>query len=131
MKLVRQKHPDGCGVAVFAMLQGITYDRAARELDFAPGDGGLHWPKLRRELERRGRFCRVVDNREDTGGAWPPRPFAPQSFALVHQNDTGTAHFLALDALGRVYDPLTPRGQKPGILPLACWRIVQEVVGVL
>lgn len=111
------------------MLMGMTYARAARELDF---DGaGLRHGVLKRELERRGRFCRTVDSREWTDGAWPPRPFAPQHFAIVHQNDTGNAHVLVVDGIGRVFDPLTPRNQKPGILPLHAWRVVQELVGVL
>jgi hypothetical protein len=130
VRLVRQKDPEGCAVAAFAMLMGMTYDRASHELNF---DGeGLKHGRLRRELESRGKFCRTIDSREETGGHWPPPvPFAPAHFAEVHQNDTGNAHIVVVDGHGRVYDPLTPAGEKPGLFPLALWRVVQEVVGVL
>lgn len=127
MKLVRQKHEDGCAVAVFAMLTGRTYAAAVKRLGFVAGDGGLRHGALKRELEREGRFCRTVDDRRWTLGEWPPRPFAPQHFAVVHQNDTGNAHVVAMDNCGVLFDPLG--AQRPARLD--AYQVVQEVVGVL
>lgn len=123
MRGVRQKDPEGCGVAVYAMLVGTTYARAAKELGFmgepiTPGE-------LRRALEREGFFVRTVSLASEVGDVWPPRPFAPQHFAVVTAPTGRCGHFLAMDEIGVVRDPLSPRKYK-----LSDWDVVHEVTGV-
>ncbi len=108
------------------MLTGRSYAEAAWCLSFVPGEGGLAFPALRQRLECEGRRCKVVDSRDETGGEWPPRPFAPVHFVLVHQNDTGTAHYVVMDRLGDLLDPLGKRRPRR----LDAYNVVQEVVGI-
>lgn len=120
---IGQEDDHGCAVAVFAMLTGSTYQEAKEQhgLDI----GGWRHGELRRRLEEAGFYCRAVISREQTGNVWPPSPFAPAHFAVVHQNDTHNAHVVVVDQSGAVLDPL-----REGRYCLSDWSVVQELVGV-
>jgi hypothetical protein len=124
VRLVRQKHPEGCGVAAFAMLTGRTYNAAVKHLGF---DGeAIDFRNLRRALEMDGCFCRSVLLRGETwGDEWPPRPFAPRHFACV-TSPSGNGHYVVMNHVGVVLDPL-----RTGEHRLTDWKVVSEVCGVL
>lgn len=131
MRWVRQEDDRGCGPAVLAMLTGHSYEqvKAAISAD-AAGSGHLgDWTKegvtyhaMDRYLAKAGYAVqRLVRN---MGGEWPPRPWAPMHFASVV--NSGGIHFVAMDADGKVLDPLheAPRTFDD-------WEKVNNVVGVV
>lgn len=123
LTLIRQQHPEGCGVAVFAMLTGRTWEEAVEYVDFE--GRGLPQGMLRVHLERDGYFCRSVYSRRETGGIWPPPPFAPRHFANVVQ-PSGGGHLLAVEEDGTVLDPMVAKPRR-----LDEWQIVHELVGLV
>jgi hypothetical protein len=131
MRWVRQEDPSGCGVAVLAMLTGLTYAEVIAEIEAEP------WYKLSAAAFREGHSTngvvleRYLTDRgwwhscryETWCSEWPPKPFAP--FHTVHVNQpSGNDHYLAMDGRGRVLDPL-----REGVFGLADWPSVGNVVG--
>lgn len=123
--LVRQEHPDGCGVAAVAMVTGETYaevvaDLARMGLDLSIG--GLAKPHIERLLAARGYVWRTVYRAGTL--IWPPAPFAPVHIAAVRQQPSGRAHFVVMLDDARVLDPLE-RGTT-----LDHWPEVMNVIGI-
>lgn len=129
---VRQEDPEGCGLAVLAMLSERTYaevradmvafyhDAWDRVIDFS--ERGLIYMDLDRALGQRGFY---VQHRYHTWPiAWPPEAFARMHYASVEQ-PSGRSHFVAVDADGSVLDPL-----REGRYRLADWPKVNQIVGV-
>lgn len=153
IRWVRQEDANGCALAVLAMLTGETYDAVKAEVatyaEYAghDGDWGKHGTThytLDRFLIPRGFYMqrvfvawhqRRVDDVNDPadpvrhellpGAVWPPVPWAPLHFASVQQ-PSRHSHFVAMDADGRVFDPL-----REGVYSLADWPEVQNVVGLV
>lgn len=129
---VRQEDPEGCGLAVLAMLTGRTYvevrsDMIAfyreawdRAIDF--GKRGLIYMDLDRVLGAHGFYYRHLYKTWAT--SWPPEPFANLHYASVTQ-PSGRSHFVAVDADGTVLDPL-----REGRFSLADWPEVGQLVGL-
>lgn len=123
MRRVEQQHPNGCGVAVFAMLCDFTWPQAVRMLRF--NGEPIDFRVLRRKLDARGRFTRAVLLADEADGVWPPGPFAPRHMAAVTQ-PSGGGHYVAMNAAGVVLDPLTAGERR-----LEDFPAVSEVLGVM
>jgi hypothetical protein len=121
VRLIRQRGERDCGVAVFAMLTDREYEAAAATLGIAT-EVPDHAIKVL--LQRDGWFIREIWRREDTGGVWPPPPFAERHFAIVTQ-PSGNGHYLAMEADGTVLDPL-----EDGPRVLEEWDICAYVCGM-
>jgi hypothetical protein len=121
VKLVRQRGADDCGVAVFAMLTDRGYAEALEVLGIA-GDVPDHTIKVL--LQREGWYLREIWRREETGGVWPPPPFAERHLAMVSQ-PSGNGHYLAMEADGTVLDPLVEQSRR-----LDEWAVCSFVVGL-
>jgi hypothetical protein len=126
---VAQVDPDGCGIATVAMLLDIAYDDAKRRLAVPYGrrvivDSAIDAALLEagRVVGRRYRYNPLTGKpRED----WPPKPFAPRHYAIVHVAAGG--HAVAMDADGRVLDPWDERRTS---LTHPDYVAVDQVVGV-
>ena len=127
MRLVKQQHAMGCGVACVAMILGETYEDACR-----------HFPGV--DFETRGIVYLQVDSLlMDRGYAvrrmyrqthqyidrplWPPTPFAAQHVCqvVIGQN----CHFVVMDSGGIVLDPL-----KDLVGSLFDYEKVNQVMGL-
>lgn len=128
---VGQEDPEGCGVAVLAMLTDDSYAKVRAIIDADEwvghsGDwrkGGVAQPVLERYLTQRGWFFARRYSTWDTGGEWPPTPFADRHYAIVA--NAGGGHFVVMDRAGVVLDPL-----REGTFALADWEVVNCVVGL-
>lgn len=130
MRWVAQEHPDGCGVAVLAMLTDDTYENVAAALRADPwmeGNGfALTQPVLEKYLSDRGWYLRRVYVAWQTPGCqWPPEPFAERHYAIVTQ-PSGNGHFVAVEADGTLLDPL-----RSGSYRLTDFQSVSCLVGLL
>jgi hypothetical protein len=138
LRLVRQEHTWGCGVAALAMVTGQTYDdvrtwildhwtHAVTGQETPPADWladhGVTQYVLDWFLGEHGYAWRRI-YRAWSNGSWPPDPFAPAHVAQVVQ-PSGMAHFVVLTAEGRVLDPMsdTPRS-------LTDWEQINHVQGI-
>ena len=130
MRWVRQEDPEGCGVAVLAMLTGQTFaevdqafpDRRARD---TPKERCLEPHHMQNYLWDRGYFLRLIRLAEFApDGRWPPRPFAPLHYVNV-TSPSGTGHWVAMEMDGCVLDPL-----RKGTYQLDFYPAVHEVVGI-
>jgi hypothetical protein len=132
MELVRQEDPQGCGVAVLAMLTDQTYAKVKTDLEADEwvkhgGDwteNGIAQPVIERYLMQRRRFITHVYSKRDAGGG-PPSPFAPRHYAIVKQ-PSNNSHFVAVNADGSVLDPL-----RDGVHTFTDWDVVNCLVGVV
>lgn len=130
MKLIRQRTDSDCGVAAYAMLTDRDYEIShsvlAAELGRDPeGLGDIPDHTIKILLQRDGWFCREIWRREETGGIWPPPPFADRHLALVTQPATGNGHYVVMDFDGAVLDPLR---DDPCLLDE--WAICSYVLGL-
>jgi hypothetical protein len=132
LRWVRQEDPEGCALAVLAMLTGDSYAEVKAEIegqDFHGHNGdwstrGLTHISIDRHLASRGFYEQRAY--EAWGlSAWPPDPWAPIHYAQVVQ-PSGNAHFIVMDAAGSVLDPL-----REGTFKLTDWQKVNNVVGLV
>lgn len=118
-------------MAVIAMLTGRTYRDVRDQIDHEDGHGHSgDWSKngvthitIDRLLTEHGYYRQRVY--ETWREVWPPEPWAPVHFAQVRQ-PSGNAHFVVMDAEGRVFDPL-----REGVFTLGDWPGVNNVVGLV
>lgn len=128
LRWVHQEHAEGCAPAAMAMIFGIEYAEACTIIESGPtvqNDGAWDWNTrgswygaIERELAVRGwswqkRYMAWFPD------DWPPQPFAPLHYAQVKQ-PSGNAHFVVMDADGRVLDPL-----REGDYALSDWEVNQ------
>lgn len=133
VRWVHQEDPQGCALAVLAMLTGNTYEQVKATVegeDFHGHNGdwatrGLTHISIDRHLAACGFFHRRIYGAWGLADDWPPKPFAAIHYAQVVQ-PSGNQHFVVMDAEGRVYDPL-----REGTFTLADWPEVQSVVGLM
>jgi hypothetical protein len=134
MRWVRQEHPDGCGMATLAMLCDMTYQEVVAEMLADPwladsefvrknGECDTFEPWLQKFLGDHGYYYRNVYSTHQPNGPWPPAPFAAKHYAIVQ--NPGGLHYVAMDRLGRVLDPL-----REGWFKLTDWATVRAVIGL-
>ena len=133
LTLVRQEHPDGCGIATAAMLLGIPYaaaldefgEEARTRLDRGKGVNEFMLEQL---LKRRGFALLTIYSTFDDGrqqrATWPPEPLADRHIVLSH-NQAGTYHFSVLAGDGTVFDPCH------GLYRLADYHCVCNLTAVI
>lgn len=135
MKLVRQKHARGCGVAALAMLTGDDYDAVAvyfRGIDLDAK--GLYLCGLDDYLVDRG--YAIARKKRYLGffggdGAPPREPWPPAPFADVHlcevevYEKAPVYHFVVMLRDGAVLDPLADGPRR-----LSDYHRVNSVAGV-
>lgn len=135
IKWVRQEDPHGCGLAVLSMLTGTPYWRVRADIDSERGEGihghdgdwsksGLSHISIDRYLTTRG-FYRQRIYQGWKLGEWPPKPWAPVHYAQVKQ-PSGNFHFVVMDHVGRVLDPM-----REGLFSLGDWPSVGNVCGLV
>lgn len=114
MRRLQQPDDYGCVIACLSMCLDEPYSRVKSNLHAAitrnGAPDGIH-SEIAAEYMFRAGYAMVrrykfdgVANRERVD--WPPRPFAPIHIAYV--DATKGAHAVAMDELGRVFDPWTP-----------------------
>lgn len=138
VRLVRQEHDWGCGVAALAMVTGQTYDEvrtwildhrvyAVMGQEEAPADWlaqhGVTQYVLDWYLGEHGFAWRRLYRAWVAADSWPPKPFAPVHVAQVIQ-PSGMAHFVVLTADGRVLDPMSDAPRT-----LSDWERINFVQG--
>lgn len=141
---IAQRHKDGCGRAVLAMLTGQTYEEVDQVIPARDGNRALELWQQERFLMERGWFQRVILRREEApGGKWPPAPFAPLHMAMVagraagrvlrttdgvllETHGTGSGHSVVMLRDGTVLDPNSEGGWR-----LTDWPTVYVVVGLV
>lgn len=118
---VAQNDTYGCGVAVLAMLFGISYQEAkARFPAYDPAKHGIHvddvlvdfgyalatkWNTFHWRF-----FC---NSREEPRNPWPPEPFASTHICKVRVTANSPCfHWVVMLADGKVLDPLTPEPKR-------------------
>lgn len=109
------------------MVTGRTYDDVLAEVsarfperDFA--EVGLYYGDEQWLLGEHGYAWRT--RFKNSGGPWPPEPFAPVHIVQVEQ-PSGSYHFVVMLADGTVLDPL---GDEP--TSLDAWPRIVNVLGV-
>lgn len=133
MELVRQRHANGCGVAVLAMLTGENYETIRAEIDGQDGHAhsgdwdaeGVTCLTVTRLLVEKGFYLQRVYPGWEVFDHWPPEPWADRHFASVVQ-PSGRSHFVAMDGQGRVFDPL-----RDGTFALHDWDEVSNVTTLI
>lgn len=110
---VLQQHKNGCGIAALAMVCGQTYEDVLKwfidhgrtanfeETGMSYNDIFVYLNARHYCYQKRFQFglCNVPES------PWPPPPFAEAHIWSV-PSPSGT-HFLVVDALGKMFDPLT------------------------
>lgn len=114
LRYVPQQTDADCGVATLAMVAGTTYKGALRLLSARArrkvADGtGIDHGDLEAALRKAGFVAFLAINEHYAGGdkrraVWPPEPVGWRH-VISSRNVDGTAHFSAMDANGRVFDP--------------------------
>lgn len=123
---IAQRHKDGCGRAVLAMLTGQTYEQVDQVIPARDGKRDLELWQQERFLMERGWFQRVVLRREEAPDrVWPPKPFAPLHMAMV-AGRTNVGHSVVMLRDGTVLDPNHEGGWR-----LTDWPTVYVVVGLV
>jgi hypothetical protein len=122
MKIVRQKHARGCGIATLAMVLDCEYDDIAKVFmanPFEKGDPtrdfenkGLYQLEIEMHLfKHRYAILKKYQFDRENGAMsryWPPTPFAPAHIAFVEVFENAPMmHIVAMEAFGVVRDPLT------------------------
>jgi hypothetical protein len=137
--LVRQEHPNGCGLACIAMVTGLGYGEVRDTLtEFLPrerdyGEEGIHHGITEWFLGRLGYAWRTL-YAGHLHDPWPPEPFAPVHIAQVRQ-PSGNTHYVVVTDDGTVLDPLdgerkrldvwdVPDGKFSGVNSvMGLWRV--------
>lgn len=125
MRWVRQEDPDGCGIAVLAMLTDQPYWVVRDHIEAVDRDwrdNGVPQMLMESYMVDRGWSLRTVLLSTEFN-RWPPPAFAEQHFAQVTQ-PSSAGHYVAMDFSGRVFDPL-----RPGIFGLSDWPATHFVIG--
>lgn len=146
---IKQREPNGCGLACLAMVTGQTYEKVRTDLqarryvwlngDQTPGEHGIHNNVLDLYLERHGFWLqrryrahyiappRAGARRHRWGHTrdWPCGAWACAHIAQVKQ-PSGKGHYVVMDAAGHVLDPL-----REGLFSLRDWPTVENIVGLL
>lgn len=125
----RQEHPNGCGIAVMAMVADMTYTEVfnylqtlwPQERDFV--EHGTHQSLVEWFLASHSYVWRTL-YRGWKIDPWPPAPFAPRHIVQVKQ-PSGTTHYVAMTATGDVLDPLADEPTR-----LDAWETVNNITGV-
>ncbi len=132
MKLVRQKHSMGCGVACMAMLLDVTYEEAAAHFkDRNLETNGVVSIELDSVLADLGYAIQIQypkDHRWQEREQWPPAPFAERHVCQVYRGlpeNSGCAHMVVMDQSGIVFDPL-----QDELTTLLAYQTINHVKGV-
>lgn len=129
MDWVRQEDPDGCGVAVLAMLTGQTFAEVDATVKRDAKDHTVKSHEMSTYLWDRGYFLRriMLASLAPEGG-WPPAPFAPMHYLDVRSPTGAGGHWIAMDDEGGVLDPWEP---KRNGRPASFYKVAYEAVGVI
>jgi hypothetical protein len=117
MRWVRQEDEFGCGIAILAMLTDRTYIDVKYELLSDPFASTQPWktngfahPTVEYFLTKHGHYTQTVYKAWNLT-TWPPEPWAMRHYANVVQ-PSGNAHWVVMNRLGWVYDPMVERRRK-------------------
>jgi predicted double-glycine peptidase len=132
---VLQENAYGCGPACLAMILGISYADACREVEESPAHIGRDWDEhgtnihaMEHALARHGYWWRITYKAWEPEGNWPPEPWAVLHLCQVEQ-PSGNAHFVVMLRNGVVLDPLEDIGVV-GPHGLATYPDVSNVMGL-
>jgi hypothetical protein len=136
--LVRQNHPNGCQVAVAAMILGVSYDEAFALYEFEDPkaiDKGLSSPWLEVLLYDLGYSLRILRKQRRmrmSGWAknereqWPPEPWTDLQWCEVEPYENAPiGHCVLMLRDGTVLDPAADQPKR-----LSDYPSVHTVIGV-
>lgn len=90
MKTIKQKHPNGCGVACVAMLAGIDYDDAAAILYPTGRSRKLRTAPLRAALKKLKR--KPAPGKRKPFGSMLPEDLTSDALVFVMMEEEGEEH---------------------------------------
>lgn len=124
IEYVKQRDDWDCGVAVLAMVSGLTYEQVLDDFNGkgieGVGIGGVlfDWWFVKHGVATQGKTPELDD-------PWPPEPWAPVHIAYVRA--TQGAHVCVMDCQGRVFDPFDIKRRT---LTHKDYKRVRGVIGI-